>query len=139
MWLINGVRQSPQIRAQPIGSPLAQRHVEPRVRLAPHRHRGTQQLNARGRDRDDGAAPILRADAVPDGIRLIFVPPYTAELQPAETLWVRVDAPVVNKHFETLDDLDAVVDSRCVALGDDRELIRGQAGFHWWPMRRAPN
>jgi len=22
---------------------------------------------------------------------------------------------------------------RCVALGNDRDLIRGQAGFHWWP------
>ena len=87
----------------------------------------------------DGAGWHTAPLAVPDGIRLVFLPPYTPELQPAETLWVHVDQPVVNTHFETLDDLDAVVASRCVALADDRDLIRGQAGFHWWPKRRTPN
>ena len=76
--------------------------------------------------------------AVPDGIRLVYLPPYTPELQPAETLWVHVDEPIVNEHFETLEDLDAVVAERCVALGKDRDLIRGQAGFHWWPKRAGP-
>ena len=54
------------------------------------------------------------------------------ELQPAETLWVHVDEPIVNRHFASLAGLDAVVAKRCVALGIDRDLIRGQAGFHWW-------
>ena len=94
-----------------------------------------------GRDRIillvlDGAgwhtAPGL---AVPEGIRLVYLPPYTPELQPAETLWVHVDEPIVNRHFDTLADLDAVVAARCVALENDRDLIRGQAGFHWWPNR----
>jgi transposase len=97
-----------------------------------------------GRDRIvllvlDGAgwhtAPGL---AVPEGIRLVYLPPYTPELQPAETLWVHVDEPIVNKHFETIEDLDAVVAERCVALEKDRDLIRGQAGFHWWPSRTNP-
>jgi len=87
----------------------------------------------------DGAGWHTAPLAVPDGIRLVFLPPYTPELQPAETLWIHVDQPVVNRHFETLDDLDAVVASRCIVLGDDRDLIRGQAGFHWWPKRRTPN
>jgi transposase len=26
---------------------------------------------------------------IPEGVRLIFLPPYTPELQPAETLWAR--------------------------------------------------
>jgi hypothetical protein len=33
---------------------------------------------------------------VPDGVRLVFLPPYTPELQPAETLWALVDEPIVN-------------------------------------------
>ena len=72
---------------------------------------------------------------MPDGIRLVYLPPYTPELQPAETLWVHLDQPIVNKHFETLANLDAVLAKRCVALAADRNLIRGQAGFHWWPDR----
>ena len=30
---------------------------------------------------------------IPDGIRLVYLPPYTPELQPAETLWALVDEP----------------------------------------------
>ena len=40
--------------------------------------------------------------AVPEGIRLVYLPPYTPELQPVETLWVHLDEPVVNKHFDSL-------------------------------------
>ena len=36
-------------------------------------------------------------------------------------------------------DLDAVVAERCVALANDRDLTRGQAGFHWWPSNVAAN
>ncbi len=76
--------------------------------------------------------------AVPEGVRLVYLPPYTPELQPAETLWTLVGEPVVNKHFETLADLDAVVAERCVALNKDRDLVKGPAGFHWWPERASP-
>ena len=76
--------------------------------------------------------------AVPEGIRLVYLPPYTPELQPAETLWVHVDEPLANKHFASLADLDAVVADQCVRLGNDRDLIRGQTGFHWWPKRAEP-
>ena len=77
--------------------------------------------------------------AVPEGIRLVHLPPYTPELQPAETLWVHVDEPIVNKHFDTLAQLDAAVAAQCVALNADRSRVKGQAGFHWWPARVAPN
>ena len=97
-----------------------------------------------GRDRIiilvlDGAGWHTEPLAVPEGIRLVHLPPYTPELQPAETLWAHVDEPIVNKHFNTLADLDAAVAEQCVALNADRERVRGQAGFHWWPARVAPN
>ena len=41
---------------------------------------------------------------VPDGVTLVFLPPYSPELQPAERLWPLVDEPVANRHFATLDD-----------------------------------
>jgi transposase len=76
--------------------------------------------------------------AAPEGIRLIYLPPHTPEPQPAEILWAHVDEPIVNKHFATIEDLDAVVAERCVALDKDRDLVRGQAGFHWRPNRTSP-
>ena len=53
---------------------------------------------------------------VPDGVRLVFLPPYTPELQPAETLWALVDEPIVNKHIATIDELDDIIGQRCAAL-----------------------
>ena len=95
-----------------------------------------------GRRSGDTAATaygeLQPSPAEPEGIRLVYLPPYTPELQPAETLWVHVDEPIVNRYFETLDDLDAAVAAQCVALNSDRDLIRGQTGFHWWPDRVAP-
>ena len=35
--------------------------------------------------------------------------------------------------------LDAAVAGQCVALSADRDRIKGQAGFHWWPARVVPN
>jgi hypothetical protein len=87
----------------------------------------------------DGAGWHTEPLAVPEGIRLVFLPPYTPELQPAETLWTHVDEPLANEHFDTLADLDTVVAERCVTLGKDRDLLRGQAGFHWWPKRVRAN
>lgn len=91
----------------------------------------------------DGAGWHTEPLAVPDGIRLVFLPPYTPESQPAETLWTYVDEPIVNRHFASLAELDAAVAvavaERCVTLGNDRALIHGQAGFPWWPQRLNAN
>ena len=87
----------------------------------------------------DGAGWHTAPLDVPEGIRLVHLPPYSTELQPAETLWIHVDEPIVSRHFESLAELDAVVAERCVALANNRDLIRGQAGFHWRPSHAVAN
>jgi transposase len=74
---------------------------------------------------------------VPEGISLVFLPPYSPELQPAERLWPLVDEPVANRHFATLADLEAVIAERCRRL--DAETIRPHTDFHWWPKPSRPN
>ena len=74
---------------------------------------------------------------MPDGITLVFLPPYSPELQPAERLWPLVDEPVANRHFATLADLDAVVAERCRRL--DAATIQPHTDFHWWPKPVLPN
>ena len=88
---------------------------------------------------DDAGWHSVPGLAVPEGLRLVHLPPYTPELQPAETLWTHIDEPIANRHVETLADLDAAVARQCVALHADRDRVRGQAGFHWWPDRIVPN
>jgi transposase len=69
---------------------------------------------------------------IPEGIRLVFLPPYTPELQPAETLWALVDEPIVNKHVVTSDELDEIIGERCAALAKETNAIKSHAGFHGW-------
>lgn len=70
---------------------------------------------------------------VPEGLHLIALPPYSPELQPAERLWPLTNEPLVNRHFETLPDLEQVQQVRCQVLGAMTEAVRGRALFHWWP------
>src|SRR3954447_11969019 len=58
--------------------------------------------------------------AVPDGIRLAYLPPYSPELQPAEHLWPVLDEPLANQYFATLADLEHVVTERCRMLNRDQ-------------------
>ena len=94
---------------------------------------------------------------IPDGIRLIYLPPppatppsvawrgpspappYSPELQPAETLWALVDEPIVNKHIASIEQLEEKIANQCVGLAEQREQIRSRTGFHWWPKRIVPN
>ena len=73
---------------------------------------------------------------VPDQIRLVYLPAYTPELQPAERLWPVLDEPVVNTYFATLADLEDTITRRCTEL-DNRDLRTG-TNFHWWPEPTQP-
>jgi len=73
---------------------------------------------------------------VPDGIRLVYLPAYTPELQPAERLWPVLDEPVVNTYFATLADLEDTITRRCTEL--DNQDLRTGTNFHWWPKPTQP-
>ena len=69
----------------------------------------------------------------PEGVRLVFQPPYSPELQPAERLWPLAREAVANQHFAGLADLDAALAERCLALRDQPEVVKAHTHFHWWP------
>jgi len=71
---------------------------------------------------------------LPTGIELEFLPSYSPELQPAERLWELTDDPLVNKYFETIDDLEAALKKSCEDLMQKPDLISQQTLFHWWPI-----
>ena len=70
---------------------------------------------------------------VPDGLHLVFLPPYSPELQPAERLWSLSNEPLVNRTFQDLDDLEALQAERCRVLQSQPDLIQARTAFHWWP------
>ena len=71
---------------------------------------------------------------VPEGVELLFLPPYSPELQPAQRLCNLSDKPLANRVFNTLDDLQAVLSKRCAYLRTQPDLISQHTLFHWWPL-----
>jgi transposase len=70
---------------------------------------------------------------VPEGIHLEFLPSHSPELQPSERLWPLSNEGVANRYFEEIEELEETLVERCVALGDQREVIRSYIRYHWWP------
>lgn len=69
---------------------------------------------------------------VNEGIFVDFLPPYSPELQPAERLWKLVDEPLVNRCFDTIEDLEDVLEQRCCVLSEQmQEEIRDLTNYHW--------
>ena len=75
---------------------------------------------------------------VPEGIELVFLPPYTPELQPAEHLWSLADEAVANRSFATLEELDQALAERCRTLAAMPALIQAHTRFDWWPPDTKP-
>jgi transposase len=69
---------------------------------------------------------------VPEGVHLLFLPPNSPELQPAERLWPLSNEAVANRSFANLDELEAATMHRCRVLLKRRDLIRGLTNFYWW-------
>jgi len=72
---------------------------------------------------------------VPEHVHLLFLPAYSPERQPCEHLWQFSDAPLVNRRFRDIDELEEVQLARCAVLQQRRTLIRSATLFSWWPKR----
>jgi transposase len=83
-----------------------------------------------------------RSDRVvlPSGIYVEYLPPYSPELQPAERLWSVADEPLVNKSFDKIQELEAVLEERCQILSTTMtEPIKNLTNYYWWPQNICPD
>jgi len=71
---------------------------------------------------------------VPEGIHLVWMPPKSPELQPAERLWPLADEPLANRVFAGIEEVEDIVCQRCRALIKRPDWIRGYTQYHWWPV-----
>jgi len=75
---------------------------------------------------------------VPEHVHLLFLPPFSPELQPAEHLLVSeplTNTVLVNRHFARIDELEDAQAVRCVVLQARPDLVRSTTFFQWWPKR----
>jgi transposase len=68
---------------------------------------------------------------VPEGIIVEFLLAYSPELQPAERLWSLVDEPLVNEHFETIEEIEEILVTRCQYLETMTSEINNLTNYHW--------
>lgn len=86
----------------------------------------------------DGAGWHVAKDLqMPEGLRLVFLPAYSPELQPAERLWPLLNESIANRPIETLSELEDILRDRCSWLSEEKKTIRGRVHYHWWPQDAA--
>jgi hypothetical protein len=70
--------------------------------------------------------------AVPQNMRLIFLPPYSPELNPAEHLWEALREDCFANHvFANLDAVESVLTNGLVALEANPTRTHSLTGFKW--------
>ena len=70
--------------------------------------------------------------AVPANMQLIYLPPYSPELNPAEHLWEAVREDCFANHvFADLDAVEVALTKGLVALESDPDRTQSMTGFGW--------
>lgn len=85
---------------------------------------------------DNGAFHKAKKLVIPDNIILIFLPPYSPELNPAEKIWAKFKRQFTNQFFKTIEDLEKYVCTLCKKLngGEVKSICAYQyifAGNFW--------
>jgi hypothetical protein len=70
---------------------------------------------------------------VPEGIHIVHLPSHTPELQPTERVWPYVREAVANDTPRDRAELHQRLESRCLWVADNPEVIQAATHFHWWP------
>lgn len=68
---------------------------------------------------DNGAFHKAKSLVIPHNIILIFLPPYSPELNPAEKIWAKFKRNFTNRLFKTLDTLNDYICAMAKDLSND--------------------
>lgn len=65
------------------------------------------------------------------GLMVLFLPPYSPELNPAERFFEELRKATACRIFRTLEEQEAVIEERRNALADDTEAMKQLLGYEW--------
>lgn len=82
---------------------------------------------------DGAAAHRAKCLRVPERITLVRLPAYTPELNPTERLWSLVREGVANRDFDSLDELEQTVCTRCQKISAAPAQVTALTNYHWLP------
>ena len=76
---------------------------------------------------DNGAFHKAKTLKIPANISLIFLPPYSPELNPAENIWAALKRKFTNRLYKTLDEVSEFITAATNSLSQDK--IKSTCGF----------
>ena len=78
---------------------------------------------------DNGAFHKAKSLIIPDNIALLFLPPYSPELNPAENIWAILKRKFTNKLYKTLDEVSEFITIATNSLSPEK--IKSTCGFQY--------
>lgn len=78
---------------------------------------------------DNGAFRKAKSMQIPHNISLLFLPPYSPELNPAEKIWHHLKRDFTNKLFKTLDELSVFISGALTQLSNN--IVKKTCGFKY--------
>ena len=80
---------------------------------------------------DNGAFHKGKSLEIPKNIALVFLPPYSPELNPAELVWLNMKRKLTNKIFKTMDDLKLEL-NQIVKTMITETFVKNLCGFSYF-------
>ncbi len=78
---------------------------------------------------DNGAFHKAKKLKIPGNITLIFLPPYSPELNPAERMWQKFKRNFANKLFKTLEEVHNFISEQ--VKSNTKETTRSTCGYDY--------
>jgi len=78
---------------------------------------------------DNGSFHKAKKLKIPDNIKLVFLPPYSPELNPAEKMWARYKRAFTNKLFKSLDEISSFIDN--TTNGINNAIVRSTCAYKY--------
>jgi hypothetical protein len=79
--------------------------------------------------------PLAPSSASTSEGPILFLPPYSPELQPSEPLLPLTYTALVNRLFDSIEELEETLAQRCASLQAQPHVVHSTTLFHWWPQR----
>jgi transposase len=78
---------------------------------------------------DNGAFHKAKELIIPENIGLIFLPPYSPELNPAENMWQNYKRKYTNKSYKDLDEVSDFITNHTKNITED--IVKSTCGFRY--------
>lgn len=78
---------------------------------------------------DNGAFHKAKTLKIPQNMALLFLPPYSPELNPAEKMWAFMKRAFTNKLFKTLDNVSEFIKDTVLLIQPD--MVKSTCGYQY--------